>query len=120
VRLAPDILVAGSLPSVEALLEATRTIPIVFAHVGDPVAGGLMTNIARPEGNVTGATSLFTSIAGKWLELLKEAVPRVERVGLLMVPGIVGEHYLPAIDAAAAVLGLKVVQAPTALLSWNG
>jgi putative tryptophan/tyrosine transport system substrate-binding protein len=111
VRLAPDVLVAGSRPSAQALLQATRTIPIVFANVGDPVDGGLLTNIARPEGNATGATSLFTSIAGKWLELLKEAAPRTERVALLVVPGIVGENYFPAINAAAAVFGLTLVQA---------
>jgi putative ABC transport system substrate-binding protein len=112
VLFAPEAVVVGSLASAQALLHMTRTIPIIFANVGDPVAGGLLTSIARPDGNVTGATSLFHSISGKWLELLKEAVPRTERVALLIVPGIGDENYFPAIDAAAAVFGVRVVQAP--------
>src|SRR5262245_51897090 len=75
-RLAADAIVADSRPATLAALGRTRTIPIVFINVGDPVAGGLLKNIARPEGNVTGVTNLFQSIAGKWLELLKEAAPR--------------------------------------------
>ena len=112
VRLAPDCAVTGSRPSALALLQRTRTIPIVFHNVGDPVEGGILKNIARPEGNATGATSLYHSIAGKWLELLKEAAPRTSRVALIFVPGIVGEVYLTVIDAAAAALGVKVVQIP--------
>jgi putative tryptophan/tyrosine transport system substrate-binding protein len=112
VRLAPDCIVAGSRPSTLALLQQTRTIPIVFFNVGDPVEGGILKSIARPEGNATGATSLYHSIAGKWLELLKEAAPRTSRVALVFVPGIVGEVYFPVIDAAAAALGMKVVRAP--------
>ena len=112
VRLAPDIVVAGSLPATQLVLQRTRTIPIVFFNVGDPVAGGLLKNIARPEGNATGTTSLFHSIAGKWLELLKEASPRTTRVALIFVPGIVTENYLTVIDAAAEVLGLKAIQTP--------
>jgi putative ABC transport system substrate-binding protein len=111
-RLAPDVIVAGSRPSTFALLQRTWTIPIVFFNVGDPVEGGILKNIARPEGNATGATSLYHSIAGKWLELLKEAAPRTSRVALVFVPGIVGEVYFPVIDAAAAALGMKVVQTP--------
>src|SRR5262245_3473671 len=112
VRLAPDAIVAGSRPSALALLQRTRTIPIVFFNVGDPVEGGILKNIARPEGNATGATSLYHSIAGKWLELLKEAAPRTSRVALVFVPGIVGEVYFPVIDAAATALGMKVVRTP--------
>src|SRR5215470_951361 len=111
-RLAPDAIVADSRPATLAALGRTRTIPIVFINVGDPVAGGLLKNIARPEGNVTGVTNMFQSIAGKWLELLKEAAPRTERVALIFVPGIVGENYFAVIHAAATVLGVKVVQAP--------
>jgi putative tryptophan/tyrosine transport system substrate-binding protein len=69
-------------------------------------------NIARPEGNATGITSLFQSLAGKWLELLKEAVPRVARVGLIFNPGVVGESYFAAIDAAAEALALKAMRTP--------
>src|SRR5215468_10148635 len=68
VRLAPDVIAIASGPATQALLQRTRTIPIVFTNVGDPVAIGLLKNIARPEGNATGITSLFQSLAGKWLE----------------------------------------------------
>jgi putative ABC transport system substrate-binding protein len=112
VRLAPDAIFAGSRPSALALLQRTRTIPIIFFNVGDPTEGGILKNIARPEGNATGATSLYHSIAGKWLELLKEAAPRTSRVALIFVPGIVGEVYFPVIDAAAVALGIKVVRTP--------
>jgi putative tryptophan/tyrosine transport system substrate-binding protein len=112
VRLAPDCIVAGSRPSTLALLQLTRDIPIVFHNVGDPTEGGILKNIARPEGNATGATSLYHSIAGKWLELLKEAAPHTSRVALIFVPGIVGEAYFPVIDAAAAALSMKVVRTP--------
>jgi ABC-type uncharacterized transport system substrate-binding protein len=108
VRLAPDVIASGSLPATRSVLERTRTIPIVFWSVGDPVAGGLLQNIARPEGNVTGITSTFQSMPGKWLELLKEAAPRTSRVALVFVPGIVVENYFAAIHAAADVLGVKV------------
>jgi putative tryptophan/tyrosine transport system substrate-binding protein len=112
VRLAPDIIAVASVPATRALLQRTRTIPIVFTNVGDPVAGGLLKNIARPEGNATGITSLFQSISGKWLELLKEAAPHTARVALIFVPGIVVENYFAVIDAAAEVLGVKAMRTP--------
>jgi len=112
VGLAPDVIAVGSLVTTRALLERTRTIPIVFANVGDPVAGGLLKNIARPEGNATGITSQYQSIAGKWLELLKEAAPNTARVALVFVPGIVAESYFPSIDAAAQALGIKAIRTP--------
>jgi len=112
VRLAPDVIVSGSLPATRSVLQRTRTIPVVFWSVGDPVVGGLLQNIARPEGNVTGITSTFQSIPGKWLELLKEAAPRTTRVVLVFVPGIVVENYFISIRSAADVLGVKVIQAP--------
>jgi putative ABC transport system substrate-binding protein len=112
VRLAPDAIVAGSRPSVLALLQRTHTIPTIFFNVGDPTEGGILKNISRPEGNVTGATSLYHSIAGKWLELIKEAAPRTARVGLVFVPGIVGEQFFSVIDGAAAALGLDAIRMP--------
>jgi putative ABC transport system substrate-binding protein len=112
VRLAPDVIAVGSLPATRALLQRTRTIPIVFTNVGDPLAGGLLKNIPRPEGNATGITSLFHSIAGKWLELLKEAAPRTARVALIFTPNIVDGGYFAAIDAAAEVLGVKAIRTP--------
>jgi len=112
VRLGPDVIVATSLAATRSLQQHTRTISIVFVSVGDPVAGGLLSHIARPEGNVTGVTSIYQSMAGKWLELLKEAAPRTTRIALIFVPGIVVENYLPVIDTAAGALGVKAIQTP--------
>jgi putative tryptophan/tyrosine transport system substrate-binding protein len=112
VRLAPDVIAVASGPATQALLQRTRTIPIVFTNVGDPVAVGLLKNIARPEGNATGITSLFQSLGGKWLELLKEAAPRTVRVALLFATGIVSEQYFDVMDKAAEALALMLIQTP--------
>ena len=112
VRLAPDVIVVVSGPATQALLQRTRTIPIVFTNVGDPVAIGLLKNIARPEGNATGITSLYQSLGGKWLELLKEAAPRTARVALIFAPENVNDQYFAVIDAAAEVLAVKAIRTP--------
>src|SRR5262249_2708195 len=82
----PDVIVPISLPATIAVQQLTRTIPIVFSAVGDPVVTGLVKNIARPEGNATGVTNYFPAMGGKWVELLKEAVPETRRVGLVYDP----------------------------------
>jgi putative tryptophan/tyrosine transport system substrate-binding protein len=112
VRLAPDVIVVVSLPATRMVLQQTRTIPIVFSTVGDPVAGGLLQDIARPEGNVTGITNLYQSMGGKWLQLLKEAAPRIARVALIFNSDFVSETYFASIDAAAEVLAVKAIRAP--------
>src|SRR6266700_6230180 len=112
VGLAPDVMVAGSVPVTRALLQRNRTIPIVFTNVGDPVAGGLLKNIARPEGNATGITSTYESLGGKWLELLKEAAPRIARAALVFEPENVNDQYFGMIDAAAEVLAMKAIRTP--------
>jgi putative tryptophan/tyrosine transport system substrate-binding protein len=113
VGLAPDVIVGGGVAGARALQERTQTIPIVFVQVGDPVASGVVGSIARPEGNTTGITNLFPSIAGKWLELLKEAAPHVTRVALIFNPDFsVTENYLAAIEAAAAALTVKAIRTP--------
>jgi putative tryptophan/tyrosine transport system substrate-binding protein len=112
VHLAPDVIAVASAAATQALLQRTRTIPIVFTNVGDPVAVGLLKNIARPEGNATGITSLFQSLGGKWLELLKEAAPRTVRVALVFAPGIVAEQYFDVMDKAAEALALKTIRTP--------
>jgi putative tryptophan/tyrosine transport system substrate-binding protein len=112
VRLAPDVIVVAGGPAVQALLAQTRTIPIVFINVGDPVAIGLLKNIARPEGNATGITNQYQSLGGKWLELLKEAEPRTARVALIFAPEYVNDQYFGVIDAAANVLSVKAIQTP--------
>src|SRR5262249_23086260 len=112
VRLAPDVIVVVSLPATRLVLQRTRTIPIVFSNVGDPVAGGLLQDIARPEGNVTGITSVYQSMGGKWLQLLKEAAPQIARVALIFNSDLVSETYFSSIDAAAEALAVKAIRAP--------
>ena len=83
VALQPDLIVSQSTPITAALLQQTRTIPIVFVQVTDPVDSGFTTSIPRPGGNVTGFITMEGSIAGKWVELLKEIAPRVARVAIV-------------------------------------
>ena len=82
VALAPDVVLASTSAAVPPLLEASRTVPIVFAAVADPVAAGFVESLARPGGNATGFTVYEYSISGKWLELLKEVAPRVMRAAV--------------------------------------
>src|SRR5207244_2560869 len=111
------ILAAGSTLTARVAKEATTTIPIVFAAVGDPVGSGLVTSLARPGGNVTGLSSFGAELVGKRLELLKQAVPGVDRVAVLWFPGALGERtdkdMLREAEAAARALAvrLQVVEA---------
>jgi putative tryptophan/tyrosine transport system substrate-binding protein len=77
VGLQPDVILSESTPPTAALLQQTRTIPIVFAVVSDPIGSGFVANLARPGGNVTGFLNIEGSLGGKWMELLKEIAPRV-------------------------------------------
>ena len=95
VALTPDILVTVGAPAVEALQRATRTVPIVFTSVTDPVGGGLVASLARPGGNTTGFTLSEYGLSGKWLELLKEIAPRVMRTAVLRDPVAVGSANSP-------------------------
>src|SRR5262249_34793977 len=83
VSLAPDVILANSSAAVSALLDATRTVPIVFAAVADPVGAGYVESLPRPGGNATGFAAIEYSAAGKWVELLKEIAPRVARAAVL-------------------------------------
>jgi len=113
VGLAPDVMVVSGAAGTRTVQELTRTIPIVFVQVGDPVSSAVLETIGRPEGNTTGITNLFPSIAGKWLELLREAVPQTARVALIFNPELaVTEPYLAAIEAAAATLAVQAIRAP--------
>jgi putative tryptophan/tyrosine transport system substrate-binding protein len=112
VDLQPDVLVVSGRAGTRVVQQQTQTIPIVFVGAGDPVAGGLVRSLSRPEGNTTGVTNLFPSIGGKWLELLKEAVPRVARVALVFNPDIAGENYYASIEAAAAQYAVTIIRAP--------
>jgi putative ABC transport system substrate-binding protein len=86
VALSPEVILASSTPVVSFLQEATRTIPLVFTNVVDPVSGGIVASLAKPGGNVTGFLVFDYEIAAKWLELLKEIAPSVTRVGVIRDP----------------------------------
>jgi len=105
--LAPDVILASATPSVQALQQATRTVPIVFANVGDPVGMGLVESVARPGGNTTGFSAFELGFSAKWLELLKEIVPRLTRVAVLR-DLIIGPVQLIAIQAVAPSFGVEL------------
>jgi putative ABC transport system substrate-binding protein len=112
VSFAPDAILTTSTPATKALQQHSQSIPIVFTTVNDPVATGLVKNLARPESNVTGFALYEPSIAGKWLELLKGAAPHVERVAYLYDPANNAEPYLSAFEAVARRLEVQAVRAP--------
>ena len=107
VGLKPDVLVAAPTRMVRALQEQTRTIPIVMIGAGDPLANGLVASLSRPEGNTTGVTDIFPSIAGKWLELLKACAPNLERVALIFNPDTIDPIFLRTIEAGAIDAGAQ-------------
>ncbi|MET4690828.1 ABC transporter substrate binding protein [Sinorhizobium fredii] len=114
VALAPDLVLGDATPSVAALLRETKTIPIVFCRVGDPVGSGFVKSLARPGGNVTGFTAFEASMGPKWLELLKDASPGLVHVALLFNPKTaphVESLFLRSIEAAAPSLGIVAVPA---------
>jgi putative ABC transport system substrate-binding protein len=109
VALAPDIILASTTPSVEALLQATRTVPIVFTVVSDPVGAGFVDSLARPGGNATGFITFEYGLAAKWLELLKEIAPTTTRAAVLRDPAITaGIGQWGAIQTAAPSFGVEV------------
>jgi putative ABC transport system substrate-binding protein len=112
VALGPDVIAASSSPVARAVLQRTRTIPVVFINVGDPVAGGLLKNIARPEGNATGITTYYKSLGSKLLELLKEVAPRTARAALVFAPENVNDQFFESINATAEALSVKAVRTP--------
>jgi putative tryptophan/tyrosine transport system substrate-binding protein len=110
----PDVLVGiGSAPTA-ALQQATRTIPIVFLMSTDPVAEGIVQSLARPGGNATGFFATEPSLGGKWLELLKEIVPGLRRVGVIFNPetSTGGTSYLHSVETAAPLFSLEAIGAP--------
>jgi putative ABC transport system substrate-binding protein len=110
VALAPDVILSMGSPSAAALQRATRTVPIVFVTVVDPVGSGFVDNLARPGGNITGFTLFEYSISGKWLELLKEIAPGVSRAAVMRDPTLAaGGGQLGAIQAVAPLLGMEAI-----------
>jgi putative tryptophan/tyrosine transport system substrate-binding protein len=109
VALAPDVILASTSPAVAALQQVTRTVPVVFVIVIDPVGAGFVASLARPGGNVTGFTLFEYGVSVKWLELLKEIAPGIKRVAVLRDPGIAaGIGQLGAIQAVAPTFGVEL------------
>ena len=109
VALAPEVVLAPGGTVVGALQQASRTVPIVFVNVTDPVGRGYVASLAQPVGNATGFTSFEFGMGGKWLEVLKEMAPRVTRAAVLRDPVITaGMGYLAAIHALAPSIGVQV------------
>jgi putative ABC transport system substrate-binding protein len=107
VALAPDVILVHGTSAGGPLLQATRTVPVVFASVADPVGAGLVDSLARPGGNATGFMAFEYSLAGKWLELLEEIAPSVTRVAVLRTLGS-GTSQFAAIQAVAPALRVEV------------
>jgi putative ABC transport system substrate-binding protein len=112
VDLAPDAILASTTPALAALRERTRTIPIVFVIVPDPVALGFVKSIAHPGGNITGFASYDAEIIGKWIELLKEADPALARVAIIFNPDTATGQGLDRVIQAAPSLGVTAVRTP--------
>ena len=114
VGLRPDLILTQNTPTTAAMLQQTRSIPIIFATSSDPVGSGFVASFARPGGNVTGFIDMEASLATKWLGLLKEIAPRVARVAFLFNPATApfAEYYLNPFKAAAPSLAVEAIAAP--------
>jgi putative ABC transport system substrate-binding protein len=111
----PDVIFCRSTPVTAALLKQTRTIPIVFVMVSDPVGERFVESLARPGGNVTGFTNIESSMAGKWLELLKEVAPNIKRIAFIFDPKVApggGSYYTNLIKSAAPSFAVALTATP--------
>jgi putative ABC transport system substrate-binding protein len=109
VHLKPNVLLAGATPAAMALKNETRAIPIVFANVADPVGQGFVASLGQPDGNMSGVGAFEFSIAGKWVQGLKEFVPSAAKIGVIVNPETAPFYgmFLPFIDNAARVAGIQ-------------
>jgi putative ABC transport system substrate-binding protein len=112
--LQPNLIVTQNTPPTASMLQQTRTIPIVFVVVADPVGSGFVESLARPGGNATGFTIMEPTISGKWVELLKEIAPRITQATMLFNPATTpyADIYLKPFKAAAVSLALEAIAAP--------
>jgi putative tryptophan/tyrosine transport system substrate-binding protein len=109
VAVRPDVILAGASPSVAALQQASRTVPIVFANLIDPVGAGFVTTLARPGGNTTGFTAFEYSLSGKWLGLLREIAPNATRIAVLRDPALAASiGQFAAIQSASSSSGVEL------------
>jgi putative tryptophan/tyrosine transport system substrate-binding protein len=113
VALQPDVILTQSTPATAVLLQQTRTIPIVFGLLADPIGSGFVASFPRPGGNVTGFVTMQPTMGGKWLELLKEIAPRTARVAALFNPATApyAEYWLNPFKAAAASFAVQAIVA---------
>ena len=112
VGLQPDAILAYGTLATVALQRETRTIPIVFAGAGDPVASGIVTRLDRPGGNITGFGNQEASLGGKWLELLSEIAPGLKRAAIMFNPNTAPVSYVPSLETAARSLKVEPVIRP--------
>jgi putative ABC transport system substrate-binding protein len=110
----PDLVLSNTTPTTTALLQQTRTIPIVFTIVTDPVGSGFVSSFSRPGGNVTGFTASDHALGGKWIQLLKEIAPHVNRVAMLFNPATAkyADYFLKPFKAAAPSFAVEAIEAP--------
>jgi putative ABC transport system substrate-binding protein len=113
VGLQPDVILASATPATAAVQRETRTIPIVFANAGDPVASGLVARLDHPSGNVTGFATFEAPLGGKWLELLTEIAPGLKRAAIMFNPDTAPvSAFMPSFETAARSLKLLPINAP--------
>jgi putative ABC transport system substrate-binding protein len=114
IALQPDLVLSNTTPTTVALLQQTRTIPIVFTIVTDPVGSGFVASFSRPGGNVTGFTASDHALGGKWIEMLKQLAPHVNRVAMLFNPATAkyADYFLKPFKAAAPSFAVEAVAAP--------
>jgi putative ABC transport system substrate-binding protein len=113
VSLKPEVILAGPTHAVIPLQRETRTIPIVFVNVSDPVGQGIIESLARPSGNLTGFTNLEFSLIGKWLQILKEIAPSLDRVAVMIFVGnAASAHWFRTFDRVAPALSIEPIAAP--------
>jgi len=109
IGLQPEVIVTNGTPATAALQRETRTIPIVFANLSDPVASGIVARLDRPSGNITGFATLEATLGGKWLELLSEIAPGLKRVAIIFNPDTAPVSvHMPSLETAARSLGLII------------
>ena len=111
IALRPDVVVVMATPALMAMQRITRTVPIVFVQISDPVGGGFVPNMARPGGNMTGFANFEAAMGGKWLELLKEVAPHVTRVAVLIAGTAVNHELWKSAQTAAASVGVNLIAA---------
>jgi putative ABC transport system substrate-binding protein len=111
IKLAPDVILSASTTNLKAFSRLTSSVPIVFIQVSDPITQGFVTSLTHPGGNITGFSAYEFSIGGKWVELLKEIVPNLVRVGVMSNPDTSPQtkFFMRAIEAAASRFGINVV-----------